>query len=97
MKTYAILRRAAWGSADELAVAAELSAHVAEAMHDEVRWIRTYVIDEPRDQLGAICIYEATSPEAIREHAAAVGMPADEIIAVTQTVVLHADPTVARP
>jgi len=37
---------------------------------------------------------EAVSPEALREHAARVEMPADEIVAVAATVVVHPDPVV---
>jgi len=42
--------------------------------------------------LGTICIFEAESPEALREHAAAAELPADEIIAVADTVVVRPDP-----
>jgi hypothetical protein len=43
-------------------------------------------------QCGTLCIYEATSPAAIREHALRVGMPADEITPVAATVIVRADP-----
>ena len=46
--------------------------------------------------LGTVCIYQATSPEAIRRHAHRVGMPADEIWVVADTVVIRPDP-VAEP
>ena len=38
-------------------------------------------------ELGTFCIYEGESPEAIREHAIASGMAADEIVPVLDTVV----------
>ena len=51
-----------------------------------VRWIRSYVVTETSGELGTFCIYEADSPEAIRAHAAASVMPADEIVPVADTV-----------
>jgi hypothetical protein len=58
-----------------------------------VRWLRSYVLAEDDGTLGTVCIYQATSPEAIRDHAQRVGMPADENFAVADTVVLRPDPT----
>jgi len=39
-----------------------------------------------------VCIYEATSPEAIREHAGRADLPVDEIIPILDTVVVRSDP-----
>ena len=44
---------------------------------DDIRWIRSYVIAEPGGTLGTVCIYQASGPEAVREHASRVEMPAD--------------------
>jgi hypothetical protein len=41
---------------------------------------------------GTVCIYQATSPEAIRRHAANADLPADEIIEVADTVLVRPDP-----
>ena len=96
MKTYAIRRRNAWRSADELETAASRSAKVGnEDMPDRVRWIRSYVVEEDDGTLGTVCIYQATDPEAIREHAARVGMPADDISAIGRTVIVRDDPVAA--
>ena len=38
-------------------------------MADQVRWIRSYVLEEGGGSVGTVCIYRATSPEALREHA----------------------------
>jgi hypothetical protein len=93
MKLYAILRRAAWSDEDSLRAAASRSAQVAgDDMPDDITWIRSYVVEDAGATLGAICIYQASSPEAIREHAARVGMPADEILAVSDVLVLRPDP-----
>ena len=50
------------------------------------------MIAEEDGTLGTVCIYQATSPEAIRDHAGRVGMPADEIWEVADTVVIRPDP-----
>lgn len=96
MKTYAIRRRNAWRSADELETAASRSAKVGnEEMPDRVRWIRSYVVEEDDGTLGTVCIYQATDPAAIREHAARVGMPADDVTVIGRTVVVRDDPVAA--
>jgi sporulation protein YlmC with PRC-barrel domain len=93
MDTYAIRRLNAWGSPEELEEVAARSKSVAdEEFPQDVRWIRSYVIAEEDGTLGSVCIYQAASPEAIREHAHRVGMPADEIWAVADTVVIRPDP-----
>jgi hypothetical protein len=93
MKTYAILRRSGWRSPEELQEAAERSTKVGnEEMPDRVRWIRSYVLDEGGGSVGTVCIYQAESPEAIREHANAAELPVDEIIPVADTVIVRPDP-----
>jgi len=93
MQLYAIRRRNGWKNADELRAAAEVSTAEGAKMPDDIRWIRSYVLAEDDGSLGTVCIYEASSPEKIREHAARVGMPADEITLAADTVVVRPDPT----
>jgi Nickel responsive protein SCO4226-like len=96
MKTYVIRRRTAWKSAAELEATAKRSARIGnEEMSDRVRWIRSYVVEEANGTLGTVCIYQAVSPEAIRDHAQRVGMPADEITPVARTVIVREDPAEA--
>jgi hypothetical protein len=96
MNTYVILRRGAWASGDELGVAAGRSKAVGdEQMSDDIRWIRSYVLEEPDGRVGTVCIYQATSPEAIRQHASLADLAADEIIPVGDTVVIRPDPAPA--
>jgi len=93
MNTYAIRRRSAWATERELELAASRSARVGnEEMPDRVRWIRSYVVEEEDGRLGSECIYQATDPEAILEHARRAAMPADEITLVARTVVVRDDP-----
>jgi hypothetical protein len=90
---YAILRRRGWRSGAELEAATARSARIGnENLPDDVRWIRSYVLDEGGGSVGTVCIYEATSPEAIRKHAALADLPVDKIIAVANTMVIREDP-----
>ena len=93
MQLYAILRRQGWRSAGDLQAAAERSRQVGdEEMAEDIRWIRSYVLDEGAGSVGTVCIYEASSPEAIREHASRADLPVDEVIPVADTVVVREDP-----
>jgi thiamine biosynthesis protein ThiC len=93
MKTYAILRRNGWRSGAELEEAAARSTKVGDdEMSNDIRWIRSYVLAEPDGTVGTVCIYQASSPEAIREHAQRADLPADEIIEVADTVIVRPDP-----
>lgn len=92
MQTYVILRRSGWRSPEDLRKAAERSREVGDEMQDDVRWIRSYVLEEGGGSVGTVCIYQATSPEAIREHASRALLPVDEIIPVVETVIVRPDP-----
>jgi hypothetical protein len=92
MQTYVILRRSGWATGDDLAAAAARSTAEGDEMPNDVRWIRSYVLEEPDGSVGTVCIYQASSPEAIREHARRADLPADEIIAVADTVIVRPDP-----
>ncbi len=93
MQLYVIRRKQAWKSPEEVEQIAARSKQVADdEFPADVRWIRSYVIAEEDGTLGSVCIYQAVSPEAIRKHAARVGMPADEIWNAADTVVIRPDP-----
>ena len=87
-----ILRRGGWRTPDELQDAADRSTAEGEQMPDDVRWIRSYVLAETDGSLGTVCIYQASSPEAIRTHAYRSGLPVDEIVGVADTVIVRPDP-----
>ena len=93
MQLFAILRRNGWTTAEELDRAAKRSTEVADkAFPNDIRWIRSYVISEDDGGLGTVCVYEASDAEAVRRHAAAVGIPADEVMPVSDTVIVRPDP-----
>jgi hypothetical protein len=96
MDTYVILRRAGWRSPEDLQAAAERSMKVGdEEMSDDIRWIRSYVLEEGGGSVGTVCIYQASSPEAIRDHASRADLPVDEVIPVADTVLVRPDPAPA--
>jgi thiamine biosynthesis protein ThiC len=91
--TYVILRRSGWRNPEDLQAAAERSSQVGDdEMSEDIRWIRSYVLQEDGGAVGTVCIYQASSPEAIREHASKADLPVDEIIPVADTVVVRPDP-----
>ena len=92
MDLYVILRRDGWRSGEELEAAAARSTAEGERMPDDIRWIRSYVLAEDAGGLGTVCIYQASSPEKIREHAERAGLPVDEIVEVADTVIVRPDP-----
>ena len=90
MDLYVIRRPSAWANVQELEAAGAKSAKVGnDEMSDRVRWIRSYVVQEPDDRLGTVCIYQARDPESIREHARRVGMPGDQIFPVVKTIAVR--------
>lgn len=96
MRTYAILRRAGWRTPEDLETAAKRSLRVGdEEMPDEIRWIRSYVLDEGAGAVGTVCIYQASSEDAIRDHADRSGLPVDEIVPVADAVIVRPDPVSA--
>jgi len=93
MRTFLVMRRGAWEDEPELEDAAAESIRVAdEDMPDQVKWIRSYVIEEEDGTLGTVCIYQAEDEDVILEHAQRAELPADEILPVLNTVILRDDP-----
>jgi hypothetical protein len=94
MNLYVIRRPSGWRSPEDLETAAARSKQVGdEEMPSDIRWIRSYVVQESDGGLGTFCVYEASSPEKIREHAERAGIPATDIFEVADTVIVRPDPT----
>ena len=66
-------------------------------MSDDIRWIRSYVLAEEAGGVGTVCIYQASSPETIRDHASRADLPVTEIVEVADTVIVRPDPEPPRP
>jgi hypothetical protein len=93
MQTFVILRRSGWRTPEDLEAAAMRSKRVGdEQMPDDVRWIRSYALAEADGRVGTVCVYQATSAEAVREHAERAELPVDEIVPVADTVIVRPDP-----
>ena len=92
MKLYAIIRRNGFTDGPTLEAAAARSTEVGDGMPDDIRWIRSYVLDEASGAVGTLCIYEASSEEAIRNHAAKADLPVTDIVPIADTVIVRPDP-----
>jgi hypothetical protein len=68
--------------AERLELTREEVARVQEINGDEqVRWLYSFL---SADKKRTYCLYEAEDPEAIRAAARRAGIPADEVVEVTQ-------------
>ena len=93
MKLYVIRRRSGWATPGSLQVAAGRSKQVGdEEMPSDIRWIRSYVVEEEDGSLGTVCIFQASSKEKVLEHAGRADMPATEVNPVLDTVFVRPDP-----
>ena len=92
METYVILRRGGWRTPEEVQASVARATVEGDKASDDIRWLRSYVLAERGGELGTVCVYQASSPEAIRAHAYRAGLPVDEIVAVADTVVVRSDP-----
>jgi Protein of unknown function (DUF4242) len=72
---------------DELQSISQKSCSVLHKMGPQIQWVQSYVTDDK-----VYCIYIAPSEEAIREHAAQGGFPANRISAVRSVI----DPSTAE-
>lgn len=96
MELYAIIRRKGWATGSELEEAAARSSQVGdEEMSEDIRWIRSYVLSEDDGSVGTLCIYEASSPEKVREHAERADLPVDDVVPIADTVIVRPDPVAA--
>ena len=55
MQTYVILRRNGWAAPADLQQAAARSTAQGDAMPDDIRWIRSYVLEESDGSVGTVC------------------------------------------
>ncbi len=70
--------------ADELDASTELIDGINRINEEEgVRWLYSFL---SADKRKTYCLYEAPSPEAIRQAATRAGLPADVIVEVTERI-----------
>ena len=89
LKSYVILRRHGWPSAEALRISAKLPPGGGADGGRAV--VRSYVLAEADGRVGTVCHYRASGPEAIREHAARADIPIDDVVEVGGLVVLLPD------
>ena len=92
MTLYLVPRTRAWLTEEELAAATDCLPAVNAVLSDDIRWVRSYIVQEADGTFSAYCVYEASSPEVLRDHADALGLPTDAIKPVVSTIVASADP-----
>ncbi|WP_372613775.1 nickel-binding protein [Aquicoccus sp.] len=92
MDLYIIRRHGVWANQAELEKTTQASLHVGEQMKDRLRWIRSYVVTEEDGRMGSLCVYEASDPDAIREHGRRIGAPSDDFQVVRGTALKRDDP-----
>lgn len=90
---YLVRRRNFWPSMAEVDRSAALARRIGgEEMAREVSWLRSYAVRESDGTLGTVCLYQAVSPAALREHARRCERPADEIVPVLGRIVFREEP-----
>ena len=65
---------------------------VNETLRGKIRWIRSYIVSEDDGTFSAFCVYEATGPDVLMEHAESLRLPTDAIKHVAKTIVAAPDP-----
>lgn len=71
---------------------AAIWSRIGDEMARQVSWLRTYAVHEDDGTLGTVCLYQGIDAQALAEHAARVGAPADDITAVIGRIVYRDDP-----
>ncbi len=85
---YLLRRRAAWNSPAEIDRGFALMRRVAEErMAGQVKWLRTYTVQEEDGAFGSACLFQAIDPQALRQHAVRAETRADEITSVIGRIV----------
>lgn len=78
MARYLIERAVGDVTREELDEVAERATRVREERFPDIGWLHTHVVRTGAG-LTAYCVYEAHDPERIRQHADAIGLPAQAI------------------
>jgi len=71
---------------EQLKAVAEKSNGILNSMGPKIQWVQSYVVDDK-----IYCVYNASSPEVIQQHAKEGGFPANRISRVRATI----DPSTA--
>lgn len=91
MNTYLIFRRNLC-TPEALPEVDRRSQAELDARQETVRKLRSYVFEEADGTLGAICIYDAVSEEAVRAHGACADIKVSDILQASAIDVHRPDP-----
>jgi hypothetical protein len=86
MPLYVVPRTRAWLTEEELAADMDCLPAIVAAAVPDVRWIRSYIVQEEDGALSAFCVYEASGPEALVRLGEATRLPTDAIKPVLQAL-----------
>jgi hypothetical protein len=78
MPRYIIQRNLGRVTLPQVEAAGRKSKQVREASFPDIAWEHSHVV-ETRNGMMTFCVYSAPSVERVKAHAAAAGLPADEV------------------
>ena len=64
---------------EQLEAAAEMSRRVRADQFPDIEWEHSHVVRTADGGRTSYCIYAAPTPDRVRDHAAAAGLPADDV------------------
>src|SRR5258708_21357426 len=88
MPRYIVQRNLGKVTEQQLEAAARKSKQVREARFPDITWEHSHVV-QTKNGMRTYCVYSGPSVERIKAHAAAAGLPADEVFGL----VTDLDPT----
>lgn len=95
---YLVRRRGHCVSEADLERSHEIARRIGdEEMARQVSWLRSYTVREHDGSLGSLCLYQGIDADALREHAARAGLPADEVTPVIGRIVFRDEPASSPP
>jgi Protein of unknown function (DUF4242) len=86
MPRYLIHRALGEISDDQLDAAAAESRRVRDEQFPEIEWEHSHVVTTGAGKV-AYCVYGAPDAQSVRDHAAAAGLPADEVLEIERDLV----------
>jgi len=78
MPRYVIQRKLGNVTLADVQAAGLRSKQVREAQFPEIVWEHSHVVRTP-DGMMTLCVYSSPSVERVKQHAAAAGLPADDV------------------
>ena len=78
MPRYIIQRNLGKVTLQDVEAAGRKSKQVREANFPDITWEHSHVV-QTKDGMRTYCVYSGPNVERVREHAAAAGLPADEV------------------